>query len=296
VSQAVNVVSRFYDSSSGQWSNNPLDIFDGTAPDSLSWPISASSQEGYLVVFVVSSNPSWCLVNFSTNGTTFSDATSLYLEQDGSLPIVAGNDFGFMVVWCRGSQNSYSFNSSLSTNNGQNWSPNPYLVANFNAAQPIMPTISANENGFMVAWTNNSNDAYASFFKNGGSTWSEPYLIAQNLLSGTASNVTLSGTSLGFVASWIDAEMNGYASFSSDNGITWSTPVLVTGNDSVAQGITNNLVGVSAVQDQCMFTWTSNICQNYPLLNTATIISPLNSNGSTFYRQISPLKPNKGLF
>jgi hypothetical protein len=296
--QNVSVVSRFYDNSSG-W-NNQSELFTASTPSWVTWPISASNQQGYLVVFVSQASTPSCLVQFSSNGTTFSNATSLNLGQDGGLPVVAGNDFGFMVVWYSGSQNDNFFYSSLSTDEGDTWSQNPYLVANLNVTQPVRPTIAANENGFMVAWTNNSNDAYASFFQNGGSTWSEPYLIAQNLLSGTVSNVTLSGTSLGFVASWIDAEMNGYASFSSDNGITWSTPVLVTGNRSVsnAQTIQDDLVGVSAVQDQCMFIWTSNIGQNqnYPLFNTATIISPLNSNGSTFYKQISPLKPNKGLF
>lgn len=295
------IATTAFSTDQGQTWSSPVAVSPtfGTDGGTVNPPVVlAHNSSGYMVAWTapdMSFNRNiW--TSFSADGVTWT--TAVQASPDGfEAPYdevsIAANDSGFLLSWAHMDRGALLTYTSFSSDNGASWSDPTQNVEANQFYSSTFTTIVGTSEGFMAGWIDGTQNVSCDFSTDNGMSWSPKKLISSVL---GLSNVGFANTGDGVIATWIDTAMNARAAFSSNHGVSWSDPVEIT-SDGTVQVAYLNVIGVSSVTPNYMFTWFSsdnNALSRGPSASSSP--SEIPNHSSTLFPQTAPNRPGKGLF
>jgi len=217
-----------------------------TSSDVISPTFACANNSGFLATW--KNNTTSIMTSFSpNNGSSWNTAVAV-THSSTLYPRVSAGASTIVVTW---GGMTMAPCSNYSLNNGASWSPVVFI--SHDVAAGIDIPVCANNQGFLVTYTDNgSSNAYAAFSVD-GAIWSTKVQV--NATAGSVStNFSTSCAGLGnvFIAAWMDNDSNLQASMSSNNGLTWSAPVALT-----SDGSANSEISLSATNSGFLASWNN---------------------------------------
>jgi hypothetical protein len=282
------VDGSFFDQESQMW-GDPVVIDNSMNSDAPAFV--GSCANGFIATWTRDYNSVYA--NVSTDGVTW-QPSSVQIGGTYSLSSVSGCGNGelFLVAWFDSATGSIYV--ATSANDGTSWNGPYTAVSGVATSDDYGVGCFGNDQGFLLAYADESNNIWSVFSAN-GVDWGSPVQIGSDFQTGYAIFPSVSGTNEGFVVAWAGGDSNAYASFSGDNGTSWSSPpnAITSGGPVAVYSFAS--VNISAYNDHCMASWMqSNGVGGY---DAVVSLSPFPSSSSGPRKDsgglLFPVTPNK---
>ena len=188
-------------------------------------PLAGNSQ-GFIASWISSNTGTLYTAKTANNGVSWSTPAPLPVANTPlSMPWIAANDTGFVVIWA---DNNGDLKAVFTSDFGVSWSSAAVITSSGNIAPP--PTITASSSGFLITWWQTNNSIQSSFSTN-GTTWTAPSQAYQNNTNVPQTFPIAACSGNDCLVAWQGYLNTGYSSFSSNDGTSWASDIAIASTD-----------------------------------------------------------------